>query len=243
MQITGSRALVTGAGRGIGRQIALELLDRGATVYAGVRDSSQALDPRLVPVALDVTDDAQVAAAAARLGDVDVVVNNAGVAHGGSLLADDALEIAQRELDVNYLAPLRVARAFAPVLAANGGGALVNVLSVVSFLAFPGIPSYSASKAAAWSATNSLRIELRRQGTLVVGVHMGFVDTDMAAAVEDPKLAPRLVARAIADAIEQGTEELLVDDLSRQVKAALGDDQALLYPGMQERHDAATAVA
>jgi NAD(P)-dependent dehydrogenase (short-subunit alcohol dehydrogenase family) len=243
MKITGSTALVTGAGRGIGREIALELLDRGATVYAGVRDPSHVQDSRLIPVALDVTDAAQVAAAAARIGDATIVVNNAGIAAPGSLLGEGALEDAQRELDVNYLGTLRVARAFAPVLAANGGGALVNVLSVVSFVASPQLASYSASKSAAWSATNTLRVELRAQGTLVVGVHMGFVDTDLTAGITDPKIAPSVVAQAVAEAIEQGTEELLVDDLSRQVKSALADDQGLLYPGIQERYDAALAHA
>jgi NAD(P)-dependent dehydrogenase (short-subunit alcohol dehydrogenase family) len=243
MQIAGSTALVTGAGRGIGREIALELLDRGATVYAGVRDAAHVQDARLIPVVLDVTDAEQVAAAAARVSNATIVVNNSGIGVPGSILGDDALEAAQRELDVNYFGTLRVARAFAPVLAANGGGALVNVLSVVSFLAFPQIATYSASKSAIWSATNSLRIELRAQGTLVVGVHMGFVDTDLTAGLDEPKIAPSVVAQAIAEAIEQGTEELLVDETSRQVKAALADDQGLLYPGIQQQFDAAHALA
>jgi NAD(P)-dependent dehydrogenase (short-subunit alcohol dehydrogenase family) len=241
MQIEGSTALVTGAGRGIGRAIATELLARGATVYAGVRDASQLDDDRLIPVIVDVTDEQQVADAAARLSDVNIVINNAGIAGGTSPLDANAVDGARRELEVNYLGPLRVSRAFAPVLAANGGGALVNVLSVVSFVAFPQIGTYSASKAAAWSLTGSLRVQLREQGTLVVGVHMGFVDTDLTAGLELEKIAPSEVAVALADALANDREEVLVDDLSRQIKAGLADDLELLYPAIQRDYDGATS--
>jgi NAD(P)-dependent dehydrogenase (short-subunit alcohol dehydrogenase family) len=239
MQIEHSTALVTGAGRGIGRQIAGELLARGAKVYGGVRDPSQITDPRVIPVILDVTDTEQVAAAAAELTDVTIVVNNAGIGAGRSPLDDDALEAARRELEVNYLGPLSVSRAFAPVLAANGGGALVNVLSVVSFVAFPRIGTYSASKAAAWSLTNSLRVQLREQGTLVVGVHMGFVDTDLTAGLDVPKIDPADVAVALADALELGAEEVLVDELSQQVKAGLSGGPNALYEQIQRDYDEA----
>jgi NAD(P)-dependent dehydrogenase (short-subunit alcohol dehydrogenase family) len=241
MQIEGSTALVTGAGRGIGHHIAGELLARGGKVYGGVRDPSQITDPRITPVILDVTDPEQVAAAAAALSDVTIVVNNAGIGEGRSPLDDDALEAARRELEVNYLGPLSVSRAFAPVLAANGGGALVNVLSVVSFVAFPRIGTYSASKAAAWSLTSSLRVQLREQGTLVVGVHMGFVDTDLTARLDVPKIDPADVARALVDAIEQGDEEVLVDELSQQVKAGLSGGPNALYGDIQREYDAARA--
>jgi NAD(P)-dependent dehydrogenase (short-subunit alcohol dehydrogenase family) len=239
MQLEGSTALVTGAGRGIGRALAAELLARGARVYAGVRDVSQIDDDRLIPVVIDVTDEEQVAAAAARLQDVTIVVNNAGVGSATSPLDDDALDAARRELEVNYLAPLSVSRAFAPVLAANGGGVLVNVLSVVSFVAMPRIGTYSASKAAAWSLTSSLRLQLREQGTRVVGVHMGFVDTDLTAGLDVPKITPAEVAVALADALEQDREEVLVDEHSRQVKAGLSDDLNLLYPSIQQDYDRA----
>jgi len=239
MQIEGSTALVTGAGRGIGRHIASELLARGAKVYGGVRDASQITDPRVTPVILDVTDPEQVAAAAAELTDVTIVVNNAGIGAGRSPLDDDALDAARRELEVNYLGPLSVSRAFAPVLAANGGGALVNVLSVVSFVAFPRIGTYSASKAAAWSLTNSLRVQLREQGTLVVGVHMGFVDTDLTARLDVPKIDPAVVAVALADALELDGEEVLVDELSQQVKAGLSGGPNALYVEIQRDYDKA----
>jgi NAD(P)-dependent dehydrogenase (short-subunit alcohol dehydrogenase family) len=188
-------------------------------------------------VLLDVTDPEQVAAAAAELTDVTIVVNNAGIGAGRSPLDDDALDAARRELEVNYLAPLSVSRAFAPVLAANGGGALVNVLSVVSFVAFPRIGTYSASKSAAWSLTNSLRVQLREQGTLVVGVHMGFVDTDLTAGLDVPKIDPAVVARALVDALEQGSEEVLVDEVSQQVKAGLAGGTNALYEQIQRDYD------
>jgi NAD(P)-dependent dehydrogenase (short-subunit alcohol dehydrogenase family) len=236
MQIEGSTALVTGAGRGIGRSIASELLARGARVYAGVRDAAQLDDARLIPVTLDITDPEQVAAAAERLSDVTIVVNNAGITTGTSPLDGDTLDAARREIEVNYLGPLGVSRAFAPVLAANGGGALVNVLSVVSFVAFPRIGNYSASKAAAWSMTNSLRVQLREQGTLVVGVHMGYVDTDMTARLDAPKIEPAVVARALVDALEHDVEEVLVDEFTQQIKAGLSDDQRALYPAIAQTY-------
>jgi NAD(P)-dependent dehydrogenase (short-subunit alcohol dehydrogenase family) len=242
MQIDGSTALVTGAGRGIGRAIAEELLARGAKVYAGVRDHSQLDDDRLIPVSLDITDPEQVAAAAERLSDVTIVVNNAGIVTGTSPLDGDSLEAARRELEVNYLGPLAVSRAFAPVLAANGGGALVNVLSFLSFVAYPQIGNYSAAKAAAWSLTSSLRLQLREQQTLVVGVHMGFVDTDMTAGLDVPKIGPVVVARALVDAVANDVEEVLVDEFTQGIKAGLSDDLRALYPSIQQIYDAARAA-
>lgn len=239
MKIEGSVALVTGANRGIGRVIADELLARGAAkVYAGVRDVASVTDDRLVPAALDVTDADQVAAAAAQLTDVQIVVNNAGIGSGSTPLTSD-LDRARAELEVNYLGLVSMTQAFAPVLAANGGGAFVNVLSVVSWAAMPRLTTYSASKAAAWSYTNSARIELARAGTEVVGVHVGFVDTDLTAALPVDKIAPDEVAVAALDALEQGRPEALVDELSRNVKAGLSDDQNLIYPGIADQFNAA----
>jgi NAD(P)-dependent dehydrogenase (short-subunit alcohol dehydrogenase family) len=235
MEIRGSAALVTGANRGLGRAIAAALRERGARVYAGARDPRSITDPELVPVELDITDPAQVAAAAARCADVSIVVNNAGVSTGTSPLSGATLDDARREIEVNYLGPLAVSRAFAPVLAANGGGALVNILSVLSWVTSPQIGNYAAAKAAAWSMTNALRILLNQQGTLVVGVHLGYADTDMAAAIEGPKLDPAEVARQVVEAIVDGREEVLVDPLSRQVRAALSGDLSLLYPQLAAR--------
>ncbi len=238
MKIEGSTALVTGANRGIGRAIADELIARGAAkVYAGVRDVESVSDERLVPVALDVTDPAQVAAAAQRLGDVQIVVNNAGIGGGSTPLSSD-LDRARAELEVNYLGLVSMTQAFAPVLAANGGGAFVNVLSVVSWVAMPRLTTYSASKAAAWSYTNAARVELARTGTQVVGVHVGFVDTDLTAGLPVEKIAPEQVAASALDALEEDRPEAVVDELSRGVKASLHDDQNLIYPGIADEFNA-----
>jgi NAD(P)-dependent dehydrogenase (short-subunit alcohol dehydrogenase family) len=244
MNIEGSVALVTGANRGLGHAYARELLAQGAAkVYAGVRDPATVTDPDLVPLRLDVTDPVQVRQAAEEAGDVTLLFNNAGVLTSTSPLDADAIDQAEHELQVNYFGPMRTARAFAPVLAENGGGALVNMLSVLSWIAFPNAGNYCASKAAAWSMTNSLRTQLRGQGTQVVGVHVGYVDTDMTAGVTDPKSHPADIARIVVQGIADGAEEILADDISRAVKSALSDDLNLLYPGVQERYDAAVAAA
>ena len=137
------------------------------------------------------------------------------------------------------LGQLRVAQAFAPVLAANGGGAIVNMLSVTSFYTNPFNASYGASKAAAWSLTNGVRLELHRQGTLVVAVHAGFIDTDMAALVDAPKISPESVAQQVFDAVEAGRIEVLADERTRFIKASLSHDHELIYPPVQEFWDAA----
>jgi NAD(P)-dependent dehydrogenase (short-subunit alcohol dehydrogenase family) len=233
MQINDSTVLVTGANRGIGKAFADALLDRGARkVYAAVRDVATVADSRLVPVQLDVTDPDRVAAVARELDDVQVVVNNAGVLHVG-IPTTASLDTARVELETNYLSMVSITQAFAPVLARNGGGAFVNVLSVYSWVAHPLISTYSASKAAAWSFTNAARVELRRQGTQVVGVHAGAVDTDMAAQFDMEKLPPTIVAASALDALEAGEAEAAVDDYSRAVKAALSDDQGALYPEIE----------
>jgi NAD(P)-dependent dehydrogenase (short-subunit alcohol dehydrogenase family) len=236
MQIEGTIALVTGANRGIGNAFADALLERGAAkVYAAVRDVAAVsdADPRLVPVALDVTDADRVAAVARELGDVQLVVNNAGIARPATPLGAE-LDAARAELEVNYLGLIAITQAFAPVLAANGGGAFVNMLSIASWVGSPILSTYAASKSAAWNFTNGARIELKRQGTHVVGVHVGFVDTDLTAGLEVDKVAPAAVAAAALDAVEAGEPEAIVDDFSRQVKAGLSDDQHSLYPQIEQ---------
>jgi NAD(P)-dependent dehydrogenase (short-subunit alcohol dehydrogenase family) len=216
-------ALVTGANRGIGRTLVEVLARAGARhVYAASRDGQPVTAaPNVTPVRLDVTDDAQVAEAAARCTDVNVLVNNAGVLRGSSFLAASSVDAARAELEVNYLGSLRTARAFAPLLARNGGGALVNVLSILSRVSSPRLGSYSASKAAAFSMTQGLRGELASQGTLVVGVMPGFVDTDMARTVSAPKLSPEAVAEAVVAALRDGTEDVYPGDLATTIAHGL----------------------
>lgn len=241
MQVQGSTALVTGANRGIGRAIAEELLARGATkVYAAVRDPSTVTDPRLTPVALDVTDPSAFQALAAQLSDFTLVVNNAGIARPG-LPLQASLEDARAELETNYLSLIASTQAFAPVLAANGGGAFINVLSVASWAATPALASYSASKSAAWGFTNAARVQLRAQNTQVVGVHVGFVDTDLTAGIDAEKVSPQQVATSALDALEAGGSEAVVDEYSRMVKSALHDDLGLIYPTIEAQFAAAAA--
>jgi NAD(P)-dependent dehydrogenase (short-subunit alcohol dehydrogenase family) len=177
-------------------------------------------------VALEVTDPASVAAAAAQADDVTVLVNNAGAAVGASFL-DCPVDDVRREFETNFYGPLLLTRAFVPVIERNGGGHLLNVHSVLSWLALGG--SYSASKAALWSQSNSLRLELEPRGTTVTGLHVGYVDTDLAAGVDAPKSDPRDVAALALDGIQTGAYEVLADDISRQVKAGLAGDLADLY--------------
>lgn len=231
MDVAGSVALVTGANRGLGAAFAKGLLAAGAkTVYGGARKPFTSDTPGLVPVELDVTNDAQVSALAAELGDVNLLINNAGIVHGGPALGPDAEAAFRADFETNVLGTLAVTRAFAPGVVAAGGGAVVNILSVMSWVTILGAGSYAASKAAAWQLTNALRLELRPDGVLVVGVHAGYLDTDMAAHIPSGKTAPDDVVRQVLDALAAGREEVLIDDLSRNVKAGLAGDVTTLYP-------------
>jgi NAD(P)-dependent dehydrogenase (short-subunit alcohol dehydrogenase family) len=239
--IDGITALVTGANRGLGKAFTQALVDRGAaTVYAGARDPGtvDVSDTRVVPVRLDITNPGDVATAARDCTDVSLVINNAGAMLQTPFLSAPNMSAARTEMETNYFGTLAMARAFAPVLAAAGGGALVNILSVASWLASPFNGSYCASKSAEWALTNALRVELRGQDTLVVGVHAGWIDTDMAATVEDSKISPREVAAQTLDAIEKGGPEVLTDDWTRQVKDSVATDQDGLYPDIQRSWDA-----
>jgi NAD(P)-dependent dehydrogenase (short-subunit alcohol dehydrogenase family) len=219
VRIAGSTAVVTGGQRGLGAAFVDELLSRGATkIYATSRTPQTSGNSLVVRLPLDVTDALSVSSLAAAAKDADIVVNNAGVVGGKSLLRSDLEEI-RAVFETNYFGALRVARAFAPVLARNGGGALVDIHSVLSWA--PGTAAYGDSKAALWSATNSMRIELRPQKTLVVGVYLSYTDTDMVRRVKGPKNDPRDVARKVLDAVEQGQNEVLADPFTEQVKATL----------------------
>lgn len=221
MKIQGKTALVTGANRGLGLAYAKALLAAGAAkVYAGARDPATVTQPGVVSVKLDVTSLDDVTKAAAQLSDVDIVINNAGIAlMGTNLLEDGGEKDLRAQLDTNVWGILNVSRAFAPVLRANGGGALVNMLSVLSWLSRPHSATYSISKAAAWALTNGLRNDLRDQGTLVIGVHAGLIDTDMAKELTGPKTSADDIALRVIEGLQNGDEEVLADAVSQKVKA------------------------
>jgi NAD(P)-dependent dehydrogenase (short-subunit alcohol dehydrogenase family) len=222
MIIKNSVALVTGANRGLGQAFVDALLAAGARkVYAAARDPSTITLAGVVPIKLDVTDAADIAAAVHACPDLTLLINNAGISRGSSLLASNSADAARAEFETNFFGPLALSQAFAPVLQRNGGGAIVNVLSVLSWLSIPGVATYSASKSAAWSMTNGLRNELRAQSTHVVGVHVGYMDTDMTRGLDAPKAQPRDVVAQVLAALESGAEEVLADDLSRQVRQGL----------------------
>lgn len=223
-------ALVTGANRGLGRRFVQALLDRGAAkVYAGARNPDAVDVPGAVPVRLDITDPAQVASAAELASDVQLLVNNAGSGTYSRLLTGDLSDI-RLEMETHYFGTLAMARAFAPVLAANGGGAMANVLSVLSWVTVPAADAYSAAKAAELSLTNALRIGLADQKTLVTALHVGYMDTDMAAHVTAPKSDPLVIANLFLDGIEADQPEVVADDLSRTVRAGLSGPLSGLYP-------------
>jgi len=231
MNITDQIALVTGANRGIGRQFVLELLDRGArAVYATARrpETLDFDDSRVVPLPLDLLDHDSVLAAAAAAPDVTLLINNAGISTGAALVSGDLAEV-RREMDTHFWGTLDMIRAFSPLLAANGGGAIVNVLSALSWFATLGSGSYSAAKAAEWNLTNGVRLELAGQGTFVQGVLLGAADTDISAGYDGPKIDPRDVPRRSFDGLASGTIEVIVDDWTAMVKASLAGDPATFY--------------
>ena len=224
MDITGSVALVTGSNRGIGRHFVEQLLQRGASkVYATARRPELVDVPGVEVLALDITDPASVAAAAAAAGDVTLLIDNAGVLSSGSLLTDDLAD-ARRAVDTHLWGTLEMVRAFAPVIERNGGGAIVNVLSALSWFSAPGAGGYAIAKAAEWNMTNAVRLELAGRGVTVQGLHLGAADTDMMAGYDGPMTDPADVVRAALDGVERDATEVLVDDWTRMVKASLTGD-------------------
>lgn len=231
MRIQGSVALVTGTNRGIGRHFVMALIDQGAAkVYATARDPHGVTDlvtrhpEKIEAVLLDVTNGAQVMAAVHTCADVTLLINNAGVNYNTGLLAAPTLDTARHEMEVNYFGLLHMCRAFAPILKANGGGALVNLLTVVARVNLPLLGSYAASKAAAASLTQGIRAELAAQGTLVVGVYPSAVDTDMTKGIDMPKLQPSEVVMAALQAVEADTEEIDIGAMAISVAQGLRTD-------------------
>lgn len=223
--------MVTGANRGIGRATVDALLEAGAAkVYAACRDNAAGealaaeLGDRVTAVPLDITDAAQVAAAAGACADVNLLINNAGVNFNQPVLGASNVEMARSEVEVNYLGTMAMCNAFGPVLAANGGGALVNVLTILSRVNMPASGSYCASKAAAYSMTQAVRAQLKGQGTLVVGIMPGAVDTRLTDGMEIPKMAPAEVAGDILAAVQAGDEERYPGDMAAGVAAGLAAD-------------------
>jgi NAD(P)-dependent dehydrogenase (short-subunit alcohol dehydrogenase family) len=229
MQISQSTALVTGANRGLGRRFAEALLARGATVYAAARDPAAIGVQGVTPIELDITDAISVAAAAAATGDVTLLINNAGSSTGTSLISGP-LENIRLEMDTHYFGTLAVTRAFAPQLARNGGGAILNVLSALSWLSFPSTGAYCAAKSAEWSLTNAIRQELADHGTQVSALHVGYMDTDMTRGITAPKSDPATVAEQALDELQAGQVEILADDVSRKLLGALSGGTSALYP-------------
>lgn len=231
MQIENSVVLVTGANRGIGLAFAQALLARGARkVYAAARDPSTVTLPGVQPLRLDVTKPDDIAAAVRQAGDVNLVINNAGIAQPGGFLAPDSDAVARRIFETNFFGVLNVTRAFAPVLKANGGGALLNVLSVASWVNGGELAAYSASKSAAWSLTNALRHELAGQKTQVTGLHMAYVDTDLTRGFEVPKTSAEEIVQRALDGLAAGAEEVLADALTQQIRQGLTAARPVYLP-------------
>ncbi|WP_275004074.1 SDR family oxidoreductase [Promicromonospora iranensis] len=223
--------LVTGANGGLGRAFVAEALQRGAAkVYATARTPREWDDPRIVPLPLDIGSPDSTAAAAEQASDTTVLINNAGIGDSGRPVLSTPLDAVRSVFETNVFAQLAVTQAFAPVLARNGGGSIINVHSALSWLA---TGTYSATKAAFWSFSNALRVELLEQRTHLLGAHLGYTDTPMIAALDVPKEDPRDMVAAIYDGLDAGEPEVLADETSRQVKQALSGPLSALYPQLQ----------
>jgi NAD(P)-dependent dehydrogenase (short-subunit alcohol dehydrogenase family) len=228
MRIEESVAFVTGANRGLGRQLAQELVARGAAkIYAGARKPETVDIDGVIPVQIDITDPASVEAAAAVANDVNLLVNNAGISSFTGLL-NGPLDDIRAQMETHYFGTLGVTRAFAPHLIANAPGAVLNVLSVLSWLHPGDYGAYAAAKAALWAQTDSVREEFAPDGVSVTALHVGFMDTDMVAHIDAPKVDPAYVAAAALDGVEKGLVEVLADDVTRQVKTALAADRGAI---------------
>ncbi|MDX2215009.1 MAG: SDR family oxidoreductase [Oculatellaceae cyanobacterium bins.114] len=241
MQLEGAIALVTGANGGIGQYYIQGLQGSGVTrIYAGARNPDSLKDivetdpDRIIPISLDITDEASVNAAAIAYPDVNLLINNAGVGFNQRLVADIGFDKMRSEIEVNYLGMVRMCLAFAPLLKANGGGAIVNMLTILAKVNFPFNASYCASKAAALLATQGIRAELASQKTLVIGVMPGTVDTGMSKTFPPPKVAPEEVVRAALQAVVDGVEEVYPGEQAQEMQEQLLRDPKAVEKRMAE---------
>ncbi len=233
MRLKDTTVLVTGGNRGLGRHLALELLSRGARVWVGARRPDTVNVPGVHVVPLDIIDPLSVERAAEHIGDTTLVINNAGISIGANLLSGSVDDI-RLEFETHVFGTLSVVRAFAPQMMKQGGGTFLNILSVLSWIGFPEVGAYAAAKSAEWSITNSLRSELAKHNVRVVGLHVGYMDTDMTSSIDAEKSDPRDISRIAVDGIESDTYEILADELSRQVQVGLASGVAGLYPYLYE---------
>ncbi|MEK3943661.1 SDR family oxidoreductase [Paenibacillus sp. FSL H3-0310] len=229
MIISEQVAFVTGANRGFGRHLTLELLSRGAKVYGGARNPETINIPGVIPVKLDITNTQEVEAAVILAKDVTLLINNAGSATGATLL-DDKVEKIHLEFDTHFFGTLSMVRAFAPIIEKNGGGSILNVLSALSWFSSGTVGAYSAAKAAEWALTNDLRLNLYPHNIRVSGLHVGFMDTDMTTSLEVPKASPADIAKIAINGIESGSFEIIADDNSRMIQGGLAGGVPALYP-------------
>lgn len=222
MKLENAVVLITGANRGLGLAFAKAAIERGARkVYATARDPEKISLEGVIPVKLDVTNPEDVSRVARDYGDVTLLINNAGIAEIGGILSENSEDILRHQMETNVYGPIRVSRALAPTLATNGGGGIINVLSIASWITSPILATYSVTKSAAWSVTNALRQELKQQHTQVLGLHVGFIDTDLTSGLDVPKIAPDIVVTRTFDALEQGEHQVLADEATQQVHQAL----------------------
>jgi NAD(P)-dependent dehydrogenase (short-subunit alcohol dehydrogenase family) len=229
MKISEQVAFVTGANRGFGRHLALELLSRGAKVYAGARNPESIDISGVIPVKLDITNPQEVAAAAMVAKDVTLLINNAGSSTGASLI-DCELDKIHLEFNTHFFGTLSMVRTFAPILAKNGGGSILNILSALSWVSSGTIGAYTAAKAAEWALTNDLRLNLYHQNVRVAGLHVGFMETDLTSSLEVPKSNPEDIAKIAIDGLESDSFEIIADDVSRKIQRNLAGGVSAIYP-------------
>ena len=242
MDIKGSVALVTGANRGLGKAYVDALFEAGAAkVYAGARRPESITDPRVILIKLDITSAADVTDAAARCADVTLLINNAGIMLSTAMLAEGSANALRREFDVNVFGMQAMIRAFAPVLAANGGGAIANMLSVVSWFVNPINATYCASKHAAKAVSDAARMELKAQGTHVVSVYAGFIDTEMVGSLDVKKTPPSQVAERTLEGVRTGANHVRADERADMIWNATRTDLDQLEAQMQAQWDALAA--